>query len=80
LKEVFELEIEEVLNIARSFVLLQLNGDVNTMKFLSANYQTGYWIVKCYFKDKQTTTYFNAAITIHDNTKKVESFNTQIIG
>jgi hypothetical protein len=70
------MKLPDVLVAARSFIVLNLNPDYETIKFLAATHTSNIWEVKSVFKDKNLNLVYTVTLCISDITGEVTSFLT----
>jgi len=69
------LNIKEVLNVARSFIIMNLNGDFYSIKFSGVTFNAGIWTVKCSFKEAGSGLREKLELKISNSSGEVISFN-----
>jgi hypothetical protein len=79
---VSSLKVEEVLDVARRFVVVRLNGVSGTITPMSAIYVpgSGIWTVVLAFQYVEGTVWLQVHMTINNSNQEVLSFNVQRAG
>jgi hypothetical protein len=73
------MKVSDALNIAKSFAIVQLNADIESLTFVSARSIGTVWQIVCALKETNATTPHGTIICISDKTGEVISFTSQTI-
>ena len=72
-------KVSDALNIAKSFAVVQLNADLDSINFLSAKVVGSNWEIICVFKDKNAKVGIGTTICISDTSGEVTGFTTKAV-
>ena len=71
------MKIQDVLNAAKAFIVVQLNGDLNSIKFQSAILQNSSWKVGARFQEKGKPLLTFVVLEVSDTSGEIKTFVTK---
>lgn len=73
------MKLPDALNIAKSFAVVQLNADIESIRFVSAKQVGTSWEISVFFKEKVLNVGYVDTLCISDVSGEVTSFTTQAL-
>ena len=70
-------KVADALNIAKSFAVVQLNADIESIRFIGAKLVGKDWEIDVFFKEKNLKIAYVNTICISDTSGEVTNFSTR---